>query len=186
MRHLINKSPPLNCLLFCLFVIAAMGCEPHPPQTVVTLHHVDPSTLISTLEKSLGSDTRFSIVKNKIIIFAEIKSVAPTLELLESLDTSLSIVSLQFKRLKQYDYSTIESPEPFLLKENIHSRVIVNNEIIYMSFKRITESSFEFKMATRINSKTNKIVFEIKEGVWKRVYLKGLESFPLVKVMRRN
>lgn len=186
MHQAINKISLPKRLLIFLFVITSLGCEPHPSHTVVTLHHIDPSTLISALEESLGDDIKFSVAKNKIIIFAEIESIAPTLKLLESLDTLPSIVSLQFKRLKQYDYSTLENPEPFLLKENVNSKIIVNNEIIYISFKRISESSFEFDMATRMSRKTNKIVFVIKEDTWKKIYLKGLESFPLVKVRHRN
>ena len=158
------------------------GCDAPQPQTLVTLHHIQAETLKSTLSESLGPDIKFSITGDKIVIFASINNIAPTLELLKSLDTPPVIVSLHFRKLKQHDYSTSENSQEFYIKENKENKVIVNNEIVRVVFKRSAADTFILKMTTKKNQKINEVVFEIKEGAWKRIRLKGLEGFPMVRV----
>ena len=185
--HLLCKG--FICLWQIVTIIlltSLYGCDHTQHQTLVTLHHINANTLQETLNESLGPDVKFSITENKIVIFESISNVTPTLELLKSLDAPPSILSLHFKKIKQYDYSTLESPEAFYIKENKETKIIVNNEIIRIIFKRSKADAFTFKMATKNNRKINEVVFEIREGEWKRINLKGLEDFPMLKVHQQH
>ena len=162
------------------------GCDHAQPQAIVTLHHIKADTLQETLAKSLGPNVKFSITENKIIIFESLSSITSTLELLKSLDVPSSILSLQFRKIKQYDYSTLENPEPFYIKENKETKIIVSNEIIRVMFKRSAANAFTFKMATKNNRKVDEVVFEITEGDWKKINLKGLKNFPMLRVQQQH
>ena len=144
-----------------MLLVSLYGCSQSNPQTVVTLHHIEASSLQEALTKSLGPDIKFSVTENKIVIFEAVANITPTLELLKSLDESPSIVKLHFRRLKQYGYSTIENPEPFSIKENQETEIVVNNEKLHVIFKRASMNTFIFKMMTKKNRRVNKFVFEI-------------------------
>ncbi len=161
------------------------GCDRSQPQTLVTLHNIKAGTLHEVLTKSLGPEVKFSIAENKIIIFEELVNITSTLELLKSLDMPATIIGFHFKRIKQYDYSTLKSPETFFIKESIETKIIVNNKVVRVIFKRVSVDAFVFKVMTKKAGKINKTVFEIKEGTWKKVHLPGLEDFPMIKVERQ-
>ena len=106
-------GPPKLSYLFLLFII---GCDPGQTHTIVTLHHIDAENLRGVLTESLGTEIKYSITENKIIISEKQININQTLRLLESLDQPPLNAILHFKAGKQYKYTTTTTPGPYALQ----------------------------------------------------------------------
>ncbi len=101
-------------LILCVMIY---GCDSPTTKTIVTLHNTTPSSIEDAIQSSLAPKIKYSITESEIVFFASQKEIHDTLELLYFLDSGPALYQLQFKSVKNNNYSTHPTPNTLTLLE---------------------------------------------------------------------
>ncbi|MFY0640800.1 MAG: hypothetical protein JXR16_07115 [Bermanella sp.] len=136
--------------------------------TVVELHHLEPSTLASILNKQLGEDIEYDISGKSIIFYAGASKLTPIITLLNSLDKPPSIYTLTFAWASKYKRSTTQLPHSITIQSSTPNTIKIFDSLWQTSIDQINQDQVLLTLIQKNNANEKEyqqIFFNDPKGV---------------------
>lgn len=157
-----------RCKALIYLVIALLCACSDKEYTVVELHHLEPSTLVSILNKQLDEDIEYDISGQSIIFYAGTSKLKPIITLLNSLDKPPSIYTLTFAWVSKYKRSTTQLPPSITIQSSTPNTIKIFDSLWQASIDQINQNRVLLTLTQKNNAnekKNQQIFFNDSKGV---------------------
>ena len=156
------------CKALIYLAIALLCACSDKEYTVVELHHLEPSTLASILNKQLDEDIEYDISGQSIIFYAGASKLTPIITLLNSLDKPPPLYTLTFAWVSKYKRSTTKLPPSITIQTKTPNTIKIFDLFWQVSIDQINQDQVLLTLMqnNKVDSKNNqRLFFNDSKGV---------------------